>query len=1798
MRTKRMNRRLCFWNFTSLIASWQRLTSGTHSIRQPERLQRSLFRLSPHFPYRRSLLALSLLLPTTALAGPTGEQVTAGSATVSRPDAVTTLITQQSQKAVIDWRNFSIAQQEMVRFQQPGTDSVALNRVLGNDPSRIYGNLSANGQVFLVNPSGVLFAPGAQVSVQGLLATTHDISNTDFMAGRYSFSRTENGLPDAQVMNQGHLTANDGGYIVLAGDYAANSGVIQARLGQVALASGNRFILDLKGDQLIGLAVDEASLAKRAGVENLGQISADGGQVVMTARVANDLATTVVNNAGLVQARSIEERNGTIILHGSTSGIVANSGTLDASGKDIGETGGSVRVLGEKVGLFGHAVVDVSGQTGGGTALIGGEYQGRNPAIQNAQATYIGQDAVIKTDAIENGDGGRAIVWADDVTRAYGNISARGGRYGGDGGFVEVSGKKHLDFRTQVDTQAPQGKIGTLLLDPYDIEVVATGGSTTLTNFDAFADLPTTGVSKVDAATIAGNGTDVLLQATHDITFTDPLSFSTNTVGLTAQAGNDITVAAGGSITTKGGAISLTANDNGATTATGIGKITINAALDTTNTVPAGANITLTTPGSNPGTPAITLNANLKAGTAGNIYLTAASAAQGISQTSGTITAGSLKVISDGSVSLPTLNQVTTIAANLTGAGASFGYESADGFSIGSVGGTLGVTTNNGNITIRGYGTTPIQIAEGVTAGTGDILLGQANVGGGGDIDVAAAKTVGGNNVQLYASDVNGLLTINGTVSGAGSVLLNTPGTITIPNAGVVSGPSLNLTADSMDLQAGSSINAGAGLAWLKPYTSGQNIDLGGVDAVGTLGLDTNELNQVTAGTLRVGALTAGNLATTAAIAPSGTSTLSLESGGTVTQAGAGTITETNLVIRALGDVTLDTASNLVTNLAASIGNGSNQNKNFKFKNSPALNIGSNIDSTSGISIVRDANNFDSANPNGVVSLISANALTQSPTALLGGKAVYAEGTKVALTEANPTGVIAGKATGAATGDTFAYTSANGVHLSTVNSFQGVQHTNSGLADTYAVFLTGPSISQDTGLTTGAPVSTPTGKGLQLTTTGPISLSDGNNSVSLLNITGTLTGPLTFKDKTNLDFKGVMTSNQPVRLEMVGAGLTVTGAIAAGSGSIDLGGNSVTTSANISGSKVMLWTPAAGSISVDSGTISGSTAVGIETDALTLTGIISSPTGEIYTGEIYIHPATNNRPITIGRATCQVGPCLLIPDASTSKLDSLKLAIGSDTIGVVTDPVYPFPISGDIYLGGALDRTTSGWLGLFTGGKITQDTNAPITALNLGISAVTGPVNLGGDITDHNVTNVAAKTGGVFSLNVAGPLTVTSLSGGDPVITVNGITAPGGVTLRATNDLTLAQPINAGTGQVSLYSGNGAIVDGNGIGVNNVTASTLDISAYGNIDLDAQVSSVNATSSFGTVTVRPYPPPSSSPPPPPPPTVDACTADPTLSGCSTVLPTLDTCIANPTAPGCSAVLPPLADCTTNPALPGCTAVLPTIATCTATPTAPGCTAVLPPLADCTTNPTLPGCTAVLPTIATCSATPTAPGCAAVLPPLAGCTTNPALPGCTAVLPTIATCTATPTAPGCTAVLPTIDTCTANPTALGCTAVLPPLADCATNPTLPGCTAVLPTIATCSATPTAPGCTAVLPSLSTCITNPTAPGCTAVLPPALIKTPSAEVVATILAVVTVAPVIPTQTIGAGISTPTLPAASPSSDQQAASSTNRTSGNNKEEDRERKAQGVSVDKTSQDLPLARQPIFDLGGGGIAGQNMVCK
>ncbi|MFC1869176.1 filamentous hemagglutinin N-terminal domain-containing protein, partial [Thermodesulfobacteriota bacterium] len=458
----------------------------------------------------------SFVFPWNIFALPQGGQVVSGNVNISRPDVNNMNINQGTNKAIINWQGFSIAQPEAVRFFQPGSSSVALNRVIGVDPSLIYGRLSANGRIFLINPNGVMVGPTGKINVNSFLASTLDMANSDFLSGNYTFSKNLSSALSS-IVNKGSIEAAEGGFVSLLAPSVQNHGSIMASLGKVYIGSGEKVTLNFADNELIGFAVDESVLSDVLGpdgepldssISNSGTISADGGEVILSAKTAYDAIKSVINNEGIIEAKSIGTRNGRIVLNGGDQGIVENSGILNASGRGEGETGGSVDVLGDKVGLFETASIDVTGALGGGNVRIGGDFQGKNPDIQNASRTYVGPDASITADALTLGDGGTVIIWADDATTFAGNIAARGGAMGGDGGFAEVSGKHSLGFSGLADLRAPVGERGMLLLDPDQIIIGTTDGGVdpqTIANTTLVGNLDGANVTLLAAVDISVN---------------------------------------------------------------------------------------------------------------------------------------------------------------------------------------------------------------------------------------------------------------------------------------------------------------------------------------------------------------------------------------------------------------------------------------------------------------------------------------------------------------------------------------------------------------------------------------------------------------------------------------------------------------------------------------------------------------------------------------------------------------------------------------------------------------------------------------------------------------------------------------------------------------------------------------------------------------------------------------------------------------------------------------------------------------------------------------------------------------------------------------------------------------------------------------------------------------------------------------------------------------------------------------------------------------------------------------------
>ena len=269
----------------------------------------------------------------TAYALPEGGQVAAGQAAITTAGSTMT-IAQQTAQAIINWQNFGIGSGEAVHINQPNSQAMLLNRVVGSNPSEIFGQLTANGQVILVNPNGVFFRPGSSVDVGGLTASTLNIANEDFLKGQLRFA----GDSQNSVINAGNITAQNG-YVNLLAKEVVNEGIIAAQTGSVNLAAGSGMSLDYSGDGKMTVAVTDG--AYQSAVANKKLIQADGGLVVMTASGKDALMDSAVNNSGMIQANTLGEATGQISLTGDN---IATTGTISADGGSNGH-GGTIKII-------------------------------------------------------------------------------------------------------------------------------------------------------------------------------------------------------------------------------------------------------------------------------------------------------------------------------------------------------------------------------------------------------------------------------------------------------------------------------------------------------------------------------------------------------------------------------------------------------------------------------------------------------------------------------------------------------------------------------------------------------------------------------------------------------------------------------------------------------------------------------------------------------------------------------------------------------------------------------------------------------------------------------------------------------------------------------------------------------------------------------------------------------------------------------------------------------------------------------------------------------------------------------------------------------------------------------------------------------------------------------------------------------------------------------------------------------------------------------------------------------------
>jgi len=807
--------------------------------------------------------------PSFSYAGP----VKLGAGIVGGPSAgnintqgLTTNINQLNQSLIINWQSFDVNANETVNFNQPNTSAIALNRIGGSSASQIFGQVNANGNIILMNNHGVFFSPTASVNVGGIIATSLNITDTNFLNQDYIFNEVLG--TDGAIVNSGLINASTGG-VALLGKQVKNEGVISAQLGSVTLAAGKAAVLTFDQQGLLGVRVTEAVLQDELGIDpavlNSGEIIAEGGRVLLTASVSQDVfsqavnsgdieqATSVVVNAdgsftlgagadvvntgvvdvstsntnagqvvllgenvtssGTIKADSVNADGGNIELHAKDTALLTENSLTSSRAENSGE-GGVVKVLGERVGLFDQSIVDVSGALGGGQALIGGDFQGKNHAIRNATATYVSSDSQLFADALTTGNGGKLITWADNSTWFYGSAFSRGGELSGDGGLVEVSGKVYLKFRGDVNTRAINGEMGTLLLDPTDLVIkqgssdgdgdgssVLFGSNTTIGTVLSGESVSTLYETELEGIS---SGTSIILQAEDNITIEDLASDSGDGIGSTFDG--TLNLQQNGKNIGDAGSVVFIADADG----DGVGAFSMDVKTNTIQTnggaveiegasVDIGnINTTPTTADNDGGEIKITASLGDGSGTGAVTNATSTISVGALTTSAGPVSsdndgsdAGNITLLSPGTI---------TVAGNIIADGSDARRNNNNNQNKGGNGGVLTVTSSTGSISVQGVsldgGDAAGDSGDHEDGGDAGNLIFNATAG---DISVGVVSAIGGRGwrntlgaadqerggdagtIGFNATDI----TLNGSITSQGGVLRSSSTTVVSGGDGI-----------------------------------------------------------------------------------------------------------------------------------------------------------------------------------------------------------------------------------------------------------------------------------------------------------------------------------------------------------------------------------------------------------------------------------------------------------------------------------------------------------------------------------------------------------------------------------------------------------------------------------------------------------------------------------------------------------------------------------------------------------------------------------------------------------------------------------------------------------------------------------------------------------------------------------------------------------------------------------------------------------------------------------------------------
>jgi filamentous hemagglutinin family protein len=1344
-----------------------------------------------------------------AAARPTGGQVVAGQASIAQTTNTTT-VKQTSQNAAVNWQSYNVGSAQTVQYIDPSSKSVTLNRVVGPDPSEIAGRIVSNGTVIIVNQAGLLFDGSAQINTAGLVVSAAGISNSNLMAGKLIFDQAAN--PGAAIVNHGTITIKDQGLAALVAPQVVNSGVIRANLGKVILAGAETETLDLYGDGMVSINVTKqvatAPDGSSALVTNSGVISASGGTVLLTAQAVDGVVQTLVDAGGKISADSVGARTGRVVITGAGGDVIV-TGAVSANGRAPGTTGGSVVVnTTGAVTVASTAKISASGPAGGGVVAIGTTLKRAKggPSVVSAHTAAkvtVAQGATIAANATAKGKGGRVTVLSTTSTDMAGTISATGGPLGGNGGFVEVSGNQGYALTGLIDVSAPRGTIGTILLDPINLDInqgaagsgdqdtaLVTGTGTLAARA---ADTTNDTVSNGEIQQLGSTGNVVLQTSTGTIGVHATIDV---TNALSLEAGTDLLIDKGVTIA-AGGGLFLSSG-----TSAGTGSILLGTTTGTLGSGPvllSAPTVVMQAGSASAGDFGIDLtNAVINSGPGAATTVDLSAASGGINQTSaGAINTGTLlsSLGVGGTVSLAgTANAVGAIG-NFAVTGGDFTLVDNGNSGILTVSGPV----TAGNVTISDAGTGLINVTGSLGAttaltlasGSGGIALNTGAIVSGATVDVSAA---GGGISQVATGTITAGVVLQSSAGVTGSVdLAGTANAIASAGPFVVSNGGFSLT-DSVALNVGH-------VSALTATITAPTLTVSGLVVAPTTSL--------TATTGALG-LTGTVDATTAAILAGHSGIIG--STGMVVGGGALTATSSN------GSVDLTNASNAVASVTGS-GSG------FSLTDSVALNVGT---VSAGTQATITAPTLTVLGP--VVA--PTTSLTATTGLLTISGTVDAT---VAAVLAGHTGII--ESTGMVVGDgALTATSSNGsVDLTNAsNAVASVGGSGSSFSLTDSVALNVGTVTAGTQATIIAP--TLTVSGLVVAPTTSLTATTGT-----LGLTGTV-------DATTA---AILAGNTGI----IGSAGTVVGdgALTATSsnGSVDLtNASNAVASVTGSGSSFSLVDSVAlnvGNVSAGTATIlapimavTGTviapvTTLTATTGTLGLTGTVDATTSAMLSGQSAID-GPNGVILGDGAVTAiSSGGSVALTNASNAVASvggsastgfdfhsSDVLGVGTVTAGTEATITAPdLSVTGVVTAPAVTLTATTGTLAVL--GTVLAVTLASLTAqtdlTNSGTVTVSGA---GGVATLAAATGTLTQSGTVQATGTAGTVTEIATLGD---FTHSGLTSAGsgGVTLAATAALftQTGGTITAANGTVAITAGTSILQSGGTIQTTGTTATGI-----------------------------------------------------------------------------------------------------------------------------------------------------------------------------------------------------------------------------------------------------------------------------------------------------------------------------------------------------------------------------------------